>query len=174
MRKQQHTATGFNPFFIKLFVVGLILIGAASWFIYKPHDKVIRIPEFGVQFTLPAGTLTDFKYVVSNVNYEDNHNGLGIEPTAYLGTRQLDALGAAATGVGANAPPLGFLTKTPGKYPAHSTADNSTGALVKQFPTFYISLRQSGQDYYDSSTLQKIKLNRQQLNSALKSLELIK
>lgn len=196
---------GFSAVEVILLVVIVALIGTVGFMVYKNYNKsttsksnaktsntdqsqlstkstdntlkgkVIKMSELGVQFTLSANMLTDFKYVAANVDYSDpGNNNLGTYPTAYLGTKQLDSLGCPATGVIGNAPPLGFLTKTTGQYPVNPTADNTTGTLIKQYPDSYISYRSRGFACFDDDAKNQIvTTDNQQLQNALKSLELI-
>jgi Tfp pilus assembly major pilin PilA len=205
MGKLRNDETGFSAVEVILVLVIVALIGAVGFLVYKNHTKattpvaktstnstatktatkpttttpqatIVKLPELGVQFTLPTGTLTDFKYVAANVDYSDpGNNTLGTYPTAYLGTTQLDTLGCPATGVIGNAPPLGFLTKTTGQYPTSPTADNTTGTLLKQYPDYYISYRSRGFACFDDTAKNQIvTTDNQQLQTALKTLDLIK
>jgi|GEM_PF-569696 len=141
-----------------------------------PQAHVVKMPELGVQFTLPANTLTDFKYVVSDVVYPQFNNAK--YPTALLGTKQLEDMGCPTSNGGSGAAPsLGFFTKTPGQYPTNANVDNSTGALAKQFSDFYISYRPRGFACFDENNTkgdQMILDQTAQVKEAAKSLELIK
>ncbi len=204
MTQTHKNQDGFSAVETVLVVIVVVLIGVAGWLVYQnnhkktetktatttqatpaktatpttdntPKAKLVKMPELGVQFTLPAKTLTDFKYVVSNVEYPQFNNAS--YPTAYLGTKQLDDLGCPTTGVKGNAPALGFFTKTPGQYPTSANTDNSTGPLAKQFSDFYISYRPRGFACFESNNPQGEQLiidGMAQIKEAAKSLELIK
>jgi hypothetical protein len=112
----------------------------------KNEQRVIKIPELDIEFTVPS-SLKNLQWVVVNLDYSDpGNNNLGTYPTAYLGNKDLTDRnkGCEVTGKLGSVPPLGFLTKTPGQYPANPTADNTTGSLVKQFSDFYIGDRGNG------------------------------
>jgi hypothetical protein len=203
MKKFNKNQSGFSVIETALILVILGMIGFVGWYVMNAQKKtdkdlsvtnttsiapkrktsnnspdaprVVKLSELGVEFTLPANALMDFKYVANNVDYSDSgNNALGTYPTAYLGTAQLDALGCPATGVIGNAPPLGFLTKTAGQYPSSPTADNTTGTLVKQYSNFYISYRSRGFACFDdASKNQIVTTDNQVLQSAIKSIRLI-
>lgn len=134
---------------------------------------LVKIPELGIQLTVPS-SLKDFSYVAANVDYSDpGNNDLGTYPTAYMGTKQLESQGCNATGKIGNAPPLGFLTKTTGQYPTNPTSDNTTGTLVKQFSTFYISYRSSMACSQNATTNQIQTTDVEALKQALTSIQLV-
>jgi len=120
--------------------------------------KVIKIPEFGIEFTAPT-TLRNLTYRVIMVDYsEQGSTLLGTSPTAYLSTKELDKAEQGVCDIGSasinSIAPLGYLARVTGqyssdvtpppgavvRYPSNNTA-NPTGLLMKQFPEFYIAYR---------------------------------
>jgi len=115
------------------------------------QPTTVAIKELGLQLTV-SSDLKDLTYKVISVNYKKPTNNLGTYPTAFLSTKALDGLESgkcAATNFKTDSvPPLGYLTKTTGTYPASPTADNSTGTLVKQFSGYYIAWRAPASDCF--------------------------
>jgi hypothetical protein len=96
------------------------------------NQSVVKIPELGIQITVP-NDIKDIKYQV--------HTGTvanGKQATfAFFTTAALVGLDS---GCSASSAPLGSLERGDWQYPTNDTyAVPTYGALVKQFPTFYIS-----------------------------------
>ena len=175
------------------------LVGATGWMVYKNNRKetptattpvtqtpttetetetktppakqanIVKIPELGVQFTVPDG-LKDMAYKVS-----------GNDLTAYLSTKALNTAEGGkcdittASAAKGSVPPLGFLVKTTGQYPASPTSENASGTLVKQFSTYYIAHRSAGMSCFsETATIETVTGLNAQLTTALKSITEIK
>ena len=129
----------------------------------------------GVEIALPTDkSLSDLTYKVIQNDYS-----FGKSQTAYLSTSAFDKAENGACSI-SNAPPskgtippLGFLTKTVGKYPTKNyTVDDVSGKLVKQFPSYYIAWRDPGMSCLSDVTLSKqaVSLSNNQLATALKTI----
>ncbi|MEO8785021.1 MAG: hypothetical protein ABI221_01730 [Candidatus Saccharimonadales bacterium] len=95
-----------------------------------PSLNVIKIPELGIQITVPD-SLKDLTYTISNSKLT---NGQSFT-SADLTTKSLLASDPACTTAKW---PLGSITKVTGTYPSKPTNDIAAGQLVKQFTGYYI------------------------------------
>lgn len=94
----------------------------------------IRIPELGIQITVPA-FIQDLTYRTSIVTLRDGNK-------ATLAMFSTKALAALDSSCGTSFGPLGSLEKANGQYPTQNQDPTNVldyGQLVKQFPTFYIA-----------------------------------
>lgn len=138
--------SGFGMVEVLLLVVIIALLGFIGWRIYEgsqqktetqqptgtiqnnePQTHVIKFPELGVQMVVPERLK----------NITTHHKTIGVGPAVYLSTQEVTASdeGCSASGI---APPLGGFARVEGRYPESPNVDNSGGALVRQFDTFYI------------------------------------
>jgi hypothetical protein len=181
----KNNQSGFGAVEALLVVVIFGIIGGAGWYVMKTNKNIdainnktagssisspttnkttqtknsttFKISELGVELTLAADkTLDGLTYKVIPVDYT-----YGKSQMAYLSTKTFNVaengkcdISDAAIGKG-TVPPLGFLTKTAGQYPALPTSDNSSGTLVKQFSNYYISWRSPGVSCFDDAILSK-------------------
>lgn len=95
---------------------------------------VFNIPELGIQITLPD-SLKDLVYVTSSGTFNKGTQSYTAVNLSTLSLTNLDQ-GCSVKGT---APALGALSKVDGQYTATPNFDNTIGALVKQFSSFYIS-----------------------------------
>jgi hypothetical protein len=96
---------------------------------------IVKIPELGIQITVPD-SIKDVTYTTTKVKLR-NGNPATI---AYFSTTSLTAQDSHC---GTNSGPLGSLEKASGQYPTQSQDETNVldyGQLVKQFPTFYITV----------------------------------
>ncbi len=96
------------------------------------NKNIVKIPELGIQITVPD-SIKDLVYAPHNVTLS------GGKPATYafFSTKTLTS---EASGCSVNSGPLGSLERAGGQYPTNDpTAFTELGALVKQYPTFYIS-----------------------------------
>lgn len=136
-----------------VFVVTALIV-VVGWFLYNDdHRKllsstistsktsatsmsVFKIPQLGVEFTVPS-TIKDAVYTVDPSRTLST--GQKVQSVT-LSTETLTRLDADCSDTG-SAPPLGTISKTTGKYASDSdiALNNVSGALIKQYPTYYIS-----------------------------------
>lgn len=156
----KNNQSGFTIVESLLVIIIIILICFVGWFIYHTDHKtkstatttatsarssdksaspsttsVVKIPELGIEITVP-NSLKDLIYTASSPTTVNGENSIAVG----FSTPQL---AAADPGCTAAHDPLGNLSKTDGQYPANATDENSSGQLVKQFPTFYIAYNPS-------------------------------
>jgi hypothetical protein len=99
-----------------------------------PNQNVVKIPELGIQITVPD-SIKDLTYQVSTVTLRNGNKGT-------LATFSTTSLTAADASCNPSSIAVGSLEKASGQYPTASEDQYATldyGQLVKQFPTFYIS-----------------------------------
>jgi hypothetical protein len=95
--------------------------------------NLLKLPELSIQITLPAA-LSDMTYAVTSTSPVGSH----ANTTVGLSTLGLITLDSQCD---ASKSPLGWLSKTAGIYPTKTTEENSSGTLVKQYSTYYISYK---------------------------------
>ncbi|HTE21798.1 MAG TPA: hypothetical protein VK674_02045 [Candidatus Limnocylindria bacterium] len=199
MNKLHKNELGFGAAGLLLILIVVGLVGTTGWLVYNNNRKetpapavtppvtesptetppvaqanVTKIPELGIEFTVPD-QLKEMAYKATTTDYGPGH--LSDNPMVYLSTKALNSAEggkcdiSAASGEKGSVPPLGFLSKTMGQYPAAPTADNSSGDLVKQFPTYYIAYRSAGMSCFsEAATIEKVAGLNSQLGAALKSI----
>jgi hypothetical protein len=136
-----------------VFVITALIV-VVGWYLYNDdHRKplsstistaktstssmsVFKIPQLGVEFTVPS-TIKDVVYTVDPSRMLST--GQKVQSVS-LSTETLTRLDADCSDTGAT-PPLGTISKTAGKYPTNPDValNNASGALVKQYSTFYIA-----------------------------------
>jgi hypothetical protein len=101
-----------------------------------PSTSVVKIPQLGIEFTVPNA----IKDVVYTVNPSRTLSTGQKVQSVTLSTETITKLSANCSDTG-SAPPLGTISKTTGKYASDPDValNNVSGALVKQFPTYYVS-----------------------------------
>lgn len=158
---RQKRQSGFSILGIVVAVVAVAAIGTAGWFVYQ-HNKVkltgatggtqttnqggqqqtppattaVKVPELGIQITVPD-SIKDLTYQVSTVKLSPNGNQATL---AMFSTKALTALDA---NCGVSSGALGSLERASGQYPTQAEDETNVldyGQLLKQFPTFYISV----------------------------------
>lgn len=133
-------------------------------------EVTITLKELGIRFTGPS-TLGDLTYVYEK---NDDYNGMSVT-LARLSSKSLTDFDAGCSAEG-KAPPLGYIAKVPGQFPAEPTADNAVGLLIKQFPTYYIGAYLNAQSAcsdkdFPAALQAKTTQLRNDLTEALKSLQ---
>lgn len=96
----------------------------------------VNIAELGIHITVP-NTIKDIVYTTpKRFTLTSGQTGTAVD----ISTTSLTKLDQGCSDTG-NAPPLGSLSKTNGQYPSSVDAsqDNASGALVKQYPSYYIA-----------------------------------
>lgn len=137
-----------------VFVITALIV-VVGWFLYNddhkkplsttlstsktsttPSTSVFKVPQLGVEFTVPI-VIKDIVYTVDPSRTLST--GQKVQSVT-LSTETLTKLAADCSDTG-SAPPLGTISKTTGKYPTKPDIDlnNASGALIKQFPTYYIA-----------------------------------
>ncbi len=165
--RQRDRQSGFSVKETLFVVVAVGVIGMVGWFVYQHNrvkltnaapnsnvasnqqittpqptlttpamnQNVVKIPELGIQITVPD-SIKDLKYKTVTVTLRNKNQAT----IAYFSTT---ALAAADANCGTNFGPLGTLEKANGQYPTQSEDETNVldyGQLVKQFPTFYITV----------------------------------
>ena len=153
MNKIFKNEKGFSAIEIVLVVIISVLIGVVGWLAYDNHHKTtatsssttsksspttytIPITPLGISITVPIA-LEDLTYAVTN---QTPYNG---ETSVEVGLSTISLTNLDPTNCSASQMPLLSLTRVDGQYPSDATIYNSPGALVKQFPTFYIAYSQN-------------------------------
>jgi hypothetical protein len=142
---------GFTVVESLLVIIILILIGFVGWYIYHTDHKTtppqstqsadnstkpsttnaIKIPQLGVELVVP-NALKGIIYAVSSQVPVNGETSISVG----FSTPQLAAADPICSAAHS---PLGALSKTDGQYPTNANDENSSGQLVKQYPTFYIA-----------------------------------
>lgn len=133
-------------------------------------EVTITLKELGISFTGP-NTLGDLTYSYRTSKTTDGKSAV----VADLSSKSLTDFDASCSAEG-KAPPLGYISKVPGQFPAEPTVDNSVGLLIKQFPTYYIGAYLNAQSAcsdkdYPAALQDKTTQLRNDLIQALKSLQ---
>lgn len=100
------------------------------------NQNIMKLPELGIQMTIP-NDIKDLTYQLSTVTLRNGKQAT----LAMFSTKTLTTLDSKCD---ARSGPLGSLYRVDGQYPDFSSgsvpgAPIDYGALVKQYPTFYIS-----------------------------------
>ncbi|SRR5581483_5486463 len=158
MERTYNKQPGFSIVELLIAIVAIGVIGATGWFVYQ-HNRlqptsaatggkdqvtpttlapsanataVVKIPELGVQVTVP-NNLKDLTYQVNTVTLSNGNKAA----YALLSTT---ALTAADAQCGTRSAALGSLETASGQYPGNDPyAAFNYGPLLKQFPTFYVT-----------------------------------
>jgi hypothetical protein len=145
---------GLGAVEVMLVFVITAMIVVVGWLIYSDNDKktptvssttttaatsstsLFKIPQLGIEVTVP-NSLSGIEYSVDQSR--SLSTGQHVQSVT-LSTATITKLDADCGDRG-TAPPLGTISKTQGKYPANPDVglNNASGALIKQFPTYYIA-----------------------------------
>lgn len=96
-----------------------------------PNQNIVKIPELGLQITVPD-SVKDLIYTVKSSSTASQ-----TYKTAFFSTQSL-ANQDSNCSLEARAP-LGALSRVEGQYPTDLAGGTAIGPAYKQFPTFYVS-----------------------------------
>lgn len=156
MNKISKNQKGFTLVETLLVILILVVIGGVSYIVYhndhktvttvsttvsktsksSPTTYTIPITPLGISITVPTA-LEDLTYAVTNQTPYNNETSVEVG----LSTTSLTNLDP--TDCSASQMPLLSLSRVDGQYPSDATIYNTPGALVKQFPSFYIAYSQN-------------------------------
>lgn len=160
---RQKRQAGFSIIEVVITVVAIGVIGTAGFFVYQhnrpkttgatggtqttnqnnnqqttiappANQTAVKIPELSIQITVP-NEIKDLTYKTNTATLNDGRQ----ETYALFSTTALTAIDVKC---GTDFGPLGSLAKISGQYPTTFSDSNpqmNYGALVKQFPSFFIS-----------------------------------
>lgn len=175
--KKINDESGFSAVELILVIAVAVLLGVVGWLVYKDNHKttltpvtnnassattsanksntkttttsnILKIPELGIEITLP-NSLKDLTYAVINQTPVNGEADISVG----LSTMSLTNLDPQCA---ASQSPIGVLSKADGQYPVSPNIDNNSGALVKQYSTYYIAFAGSQAACSSSTSTQNI------------------
>lgn len=158
MKKSVNKRSGFSLVEGLIVILAISIVAVSSWFVYQHNrtkltnaaagnqatttppvnQNLVKIPELGIQITVP-NSIKDLTYKIGATMLNDGRQ------STYAKFSTI-ALTASDKNCGTDFGPLGSLAKITGQYPTSFSDSNPPmeyGTLVKQFPTFFISISPS-------------------------------